>query len=64
MQANEVPWREAGLSEQQYGQCLGNGMSMNVLQYLFPRVLFQSKLITRAEYKQIVSLILPGLLSR
>ena len=42
----KVDWMGAGVSESQFGACVGNAMSNHVLRHLLPKVLFIAKLIT------------------
>ena len=50
---NKVPWKEAGLSRNQFGHIVGNAQSGNILLLLYPRVLFHAQLITLQEYKTV-----------
>ena len=51
--ARDLNWRASGITAGQYGQCLGNAMSLNVLAHLLPRVLFNSGIIGYSHYSQI-----------
>ena len=48
-----IDWRGAGVSAYQFGACIGNTMSVNVLRLLLPRVFFNTKLISEAEFAEL-----------
>jgi site-specific DNA-cytosine methylase len=50
-----VPWREIGISPSQYGQLVGNAMSLPILMCLLPHVLLAAGKVTEDECVQLCS---------
>ena len=50
---SDIDWIGSGVSACQFAACLGNTMSVNVLRLLLPRVLYNTKLISEEEHKEL-----------
>ena len=60
IEPSELDWSGAGLTRAQYGGCLGNAMSANVLEAILPRALYMARIIGRRQYTAVVSSTVDG----